>query len=145
MAQRIPARLSAAAGRKFGLTVGIAFLVFAAALWWRAGRGLPSSSVLIWNWRRLLSASFATVGVVLTLAGLVIPTRLGPAERAWMGLAHAISKVTTPVFMAVVYFLVLLPIGLIMRMLGRNPLKHGTGGSAWIVRDVRRGDLRRQF
>ena len=40
-----------------------------------------------------------------------------------MGLAHAISKVTTPIFMGVVYFVVITPIGFIRRRaFGSNPL-----------------------
>ena len=50
------------------------------------------------------------LGGALALAGLVVPRDLGPVERAWMGLAHPISKVTTPIFMGVMYFLVLTPI-----------------------------------
>ena len=38
-------------------------------------------------------------GAARASAALVVPTQLGPVERAWMGLAHAISKVTTPIFM----------------------------------------------
>src|SRR5258707_6130820 len=39
------------------------------------------------------------VGGTLVIAALLVPTWLGPIERAWMGLAHLISKVTTPIFM----------------------------------------------
>ena len=49
---------------------------------------------------------------------------LGPVERAWMGLAHAISKVTTPIVMGVMYLLVLTPVGLLRRRFGGNPLVH---------------------
>lgn len=109
MAERVPARLSAAAGRKFGLTLGIAFLVFGGVFLWR---GKPVRA----------EVAFA-IGVVLVSTGLVAPTRLGPVERAWMGLAHLISKVTTPIFMGVVYFLVVTPIGLVRRGFGGTPLR----------------------
>ena len=39
-----------------------------------------------------------------------------------MGLAHVISKVTTPIVMGVMYFLVLTPVGLLRRAFGRNPM-----------------------
>ena len=104
MAKRIPARLTAAAGRKFGLTVGIAFLAIGALLVWRA---------------KPLRADVAfALGALLVLAGLTVPTQLGPVERAWMRLAHLISKVTTPIFMGVVYFLVITPLGLLRRAFG---------------------------
>jgi len=110
LATGIPARLSTAEGRKFGLTVGGAFLAITAILWWRGRHGVAPYT--------------GALGTLLILAGLLIPTLLGPVNRAWMGLAHLISKVTTPIFMGVVYFVVLTPIGLGMRLAGRRPLVH---------------------
>lgn len=134
MASAIPARLSTAEGRKFGLTVGAAFLALAALLWWREKPAAPA---------------FGAVGVLLALAGAVIPTLLGPLQRAWMGLAHLISKVTTPIFMGVVYFVVLTPIGLLRRALGHNSLiTRELRGSYWVARGNEgpsRSDMERQF
>jgi hypothetical protein len=100
-------------GRRFGLTVGGAFLVFAAIAWWR---GHPTVSMVL-----------ATPGVLLAAAGLLLPGQLGPVERGWMALAMAISKVTTPIVMGIMYLLVLTPIGLIRRGVGANPLVHVPG------------------
>jgi hypothetical protein len=126
--------LSPKEGRKFGLTVGAAFLVLAAVLWWR-GRGLAP-------W-------LGGLGAALALAGLLIPAHLGPVQRAWMGLAHLLSKVTTPIFMSVVYFLVLAPIGVVMRAAGRNPMAVKVrGDSFWFLRDEApesRSSMERQF
>lgn len=135
MAGRVPARLTAAEGRRFGLTVGGAFLVFAAIGWWRGGG--------------VFTNVFAAVGGALAAAGLVVPTHLGPVERAWMGLAHAISKVTTPIVMGIMYLLVLTPIGILRRTLGGNPLDHPvTAGGYWKARPEgkrRSSSLERQF
>ena len=117
MATGIPARLSPAEGRKFGLTVGGAFLVITAILWWRGRMGVVPY--------------FGALGVLLVAAGLLVPTLLGPVNRAWMGLAHLISKVTTPIFMGVVYFVVLTPIGLGMRLAGRRPMVHAVGDKGY--------------
>ena len=148
MAQRVSARLTAREGRSFGLTVGAAFLVLAVLLWWRAQGSLSGVLVppAVLQWRHILSVLFALVGVSLALAGLALPTHLGGTQRAWMALAHAISKVTTPIFMGAVYFLVLTPTALVMRLLGRNPLVSARpGSSAWIPRAQRTSDLERQF
>jgi hypothetical protein len=110
MAERIPARLTPQQGRRFGLTVGGAFLVFAAIAWWRSN---PTLSIV-----------FGALGGTLALAALAIPTHLGPVERAWMALAHAISKVTTPIVMGVMYLGVLFPVGVLRRGFGGNPLVH---------------------
>lgn len=119
MENRVPARLSAAEGRKFGLTVGGAFLVLAALIWWR---GRHPGAVPV----------FGVLGGLLAAAGLLVPTLLGPVNRAWMGLAHLMSKVTTPIFMGVVYFVVITPIGLGMRLFGRRPMVHReANGGFW--------------
>ncbi len=135
MAGRVPARLTAAEGRKFGLTVGAAFLVLAALMWWRD--------------HQALLISFLAIGLFLVAGGTVAPTRLGPLFRAWMALAHALSKVTTPIFMGVVYFLVLTPVALAIRAIGRNPLRREErDGSFWVDRALdrhRRGSMHHQF
>ena len=135
MATGIPARLSVAEGRRFALTVGGAFLVLAAIAWWRG--------------RLAQLAVFATIGVLLVLAGLVVPTRLGPLLRSWMALAHGLSRITTPLFLGVIFFLLLTPVGWLMRLFGRRPLARGTAApSFWVGRpaDARqRADMQHQF
>jgi hypothetical protein len=91
---------------------------------------------------------FGSVGSALILSGLIVPTYLGPIERAWMALAHAISKVTTPIVMSVLYFLVLTPVGLIRRAAAGNSLVHQAAGSGfWRQRQAgsRRSSMERQF
>jgi hypothetical protein len=132
LADRIPARLTAAQGRKFGLTVGIAFLVLAGISYWR-GHYYPP---------RVLGG----LGAVMALAGLLVPTYLGPVERGWMGFAHLLSKVTTPIFMGIVYYLVITPIALLMRLFGKNPLASPPASTTrWIVRTETRSNLENQF
>lgn len=134
MATGLPARLTSAQGRRFGLTVGAAFLLFAGISWWR---GHPTSTTVL-----------GALGGGLVLAGLVIPTYLGPVERAWMKLAHVISKVTTPIVMGVMYLVVLTPVGLLRRALGGNPMvhrQHETGYWKTRPEGQRSGNLTRQF
>ncbi len=132
MAHTVPARLTTAEGRRFGLTVGLAFLVIAALMKWR---GLSS-----------LAVAFAILGALLGAGGLSLPRHLGPVQRGWMALALAISKVTTPVVMGLVYFVVITPIGVLRRAFGHNSLKPRANGTLWIPRgSEKRGDLTRQF
>ena len=122
LAERIPARLTPAEGRKFGLTVGLAFSVLAGLSWWRGHDTAP--------------LVLGALGGTLILAGIVIPGHLGPVYRAWMRFGLLLSKVTTPIFMGLVYFVVLTPMGLLMRLLGRNPLvQERVEDSFWVKRD----------
>jgi len=134
LARRVSTRLSASEGRKFGLTVGGAFLVITGIQWWRD--------------HPMVMPVTGTLGGLLVLAGLAIPSHLGPVMDAWMALAHAISKVTTPIFMGVLYFIVLLPAGAIMRLVGKHPLDHEDGARGyWVLRDQdeQLHDMERQF
>ncbi len=108
MENGIPARLTPSEGRKFGLLVGGAFLV-AGALMWRRGH-LTAAGVS------------ALLGAALVIGGLASPARLGPVYRAWMGVALAISKVTTPIVMAAMWYLVITPAGYLVRWFGHRPL-----------------------
>jgi hypothetical protein len=135
LAARVPARLSSSEGRKFGLTVGAAFLALGAVFWWRGHVYQAGAAGLL--------------GAALSLAGLLVPGRLGPTYGAWMRLAAALSAVTTPVFMAVIYFGVLTPVGFMVRLLRGNPLvRPRSGASFWVPREGaarRRSDMERQF
>lgn len=135
MATGIPARLSAREGRRFAWTVGAAFLVLAALLRWR-------------DVAPLAVAIPTVLGAALGLAGLLAPGSLTGVHRAWMGLARVISRVTTPLFLGLTYFLVITPIGLLRRTLGRHPLVVPLDEDSYFVRRPegrRRGNLERQF
>ena len=134
MAERIPARLTPGEARRFGLVVGAAFLVLAALVWWR---GRPVTSRVFWG-----------LGAALIACGIVLPRALVPVHRVWMGMALAISKVTTPILLGAIYFLIISPIGLIRRVFGRDGLKpKQTSGGFWVPRSSgpQPSDMKRQF
>ena len=129
----VSARLTAREGRRFAFTVGIAFLVLGAISAWR-GHHLPPR--ILW-----------ALGGALLAAGVVIPGRLSGVHRSWMALGHAISKVTAPIVVGAVYFLVVTPIGGLLRLFGRNPLQHREqDGGFWMpASSDGRSDLETQF
>ena len=135
LAKQIPTRLSRDEGRKFGLQVGAAFLVLAALGWWRG--------------KHLTAEWLGGIGALLIVGGLIAPSLLSPVFKVWMQLAHALSKVTTPIFMGVIYYLVLTPTGLLLRLVGRDPLRpRVVDGSLWSTRDAetaKPGRMERQF
>ena len=119
--------------RKFGITVGLAFMALAGFVFWR-----ESESVL---WK-----VFGVAGAALLLAGLIIPAQLQAVYRGWMKFALLLSKVTTPIFMGIVYFGLFLFTGLIRRAMGKNAMEtREQNGSYWSTREIRRANLERQF
>lgn len=134
LARGISARLTPAEGRRFGLLVGGAFLLLGVLLWWRT---------------HVTAASVALVlASALIVGGLAAPARLGPVYRGWMALAVAISKVTTPVLMGAIFFLVITPAGLLVRLFGHRPLSPPRGAATnWQSRSAEpgRGAMDHQF
>src|SRR6266496_4909377 len=114
-------RLTASEGRRFAWTLAGAFAVLSGIAWSRA--------------RERVSLVLAALAAIFFLAGLIAPTRLGPVERAWMAVARALSRVTTPLFMGIVYFVVLTPIGLFRRAVTKHTLSPSRSAKTfWIDR-----------
>jgi hypothetical protein len=101
-AEEVTRRNQVREGRIFALTVAGGFLALA-FLAMRRGRDSVEDAAL----------AFSAVGV---LAALLIPGRLGPARRAWMKLGEAIGYVTTPLIMAILYYVVVTPIAIVRRL-----------------------------
>ncbi|HUI10336.1 MAG TPA: SxtJ family membrane protein [Bacteroidota bacterium] len=59
-------------------------------------------------------------GALFTIAGLAAYPLLRPVYRAWMKFAFALAWVNTRVLLGVFFYLVLTPVGLLMRLLGRD-------------------------
>jgi hypothetical protein len=98
------------AEREFGLIVGSVFVLL--SLWWLY-RGKFATAAYV------LSAA----GSALVLFGLVFPRLLTVPRRFWMKLAEGMSFISSRIILAVVFFLVLTPIGLVKRAMGWDPLQ----------------------
>ncbi|MBE7560873.1 hypothetical protein HS125_18750 [bacterium] len=100
----------------FGKVVGGAFVVLGAVLlfWHRADRE---------SLRFLLGEVFVVIGVALVICGLVAPMLLRPVEKAWWALALALNIVVSRVLLSLFFYLVMFPIGFIMRLVGRDPME----------------------
>src|ERR1044071_258847 len=102
------------AEREFGLIVGGVFVLL--GLWWLyRGKFVTAAYVL------------SAAGSALVLCGLVFPRLLIVPRRFWMKLAEGMSYVSRRVILAIFFFLVLTPIGLIKRAMGWDPLQRRSG------------------
>ena len=91
--------------RSFGLLVGLVVALIGGWMLWK-GHGFI-----------LLCA-----GPILMFLGLVVPRWLKWLYVPWMTLAFALGFVMTRVLLTILFFVVITPVGLIMRMTGRDPL-----------------------
>jgi len=109
--------------RSFGLVMA-AFFALVAVL--PALRG-PISSIR-W-WAAALAAAF------LALA-LLWSEGLRPLNRLWLKLGLLLSKIISPIVLALLFCAIVTPVGLLMRALGKDPLRLRRQGAAsyWILR-----------
>ena len=69
---------------------------------------------------------------------VVRPSLLAGLNRMWMGLGSLMNRVTIPLVMAFLYYGVVTPIALIMRIAHKDPLRlwfDAKAGTYWIQRD----------
>ncbi len=110
MASHLIPELDAKGLRSFGVTTGVIIVVlFALFFPWLLEVGIP-------RWPFIL-------GGILAVWGLVHPTSLRPVYVNWMKFGLLLSKVTTPIVMGIVFYGVVMPMGLLMRLFGKDPMR----------------------
>ncbi len=119
--------LSVPSLRRFGFAVGGVFLLLALLL------ALAGAAPWL---RNLLGAA----GLLLAVSGGAAPQGLKGVYKVWMGAALAIGWVVSRILLAVLFFVVVTPTGLVTRALGKDFL--GIRGerreSYWVKRDPRK-------
>ena len=122
--------------RQFGITIAAALCIVGGWLWWKESQ-----------WYSYL---FPAAAAVLVMA-LLVPRLLRPFQRCWMVLGLCMGLVVSSALMIVLFYLVVTPLGLLMRLRGRDPLKRSFDRDAesyWIPRERGTADKKnyeRQF
>ncbi len=122
--------------KKFGITMGIILSIIGFFLLWKKNNN--------YNYILFLAAAFF-------ITGLILPSILRPIYKAWMALAVVMNFIMTRVIMAVIFYLIVTPIGLIASLTGKKFLDMKIDKSAksyWIVREKTsklKSDYERQF
>ncbi len=93
---------------------------------------------------RLWPIPFAIIFLIL---GLINSKLLNPLNVAWVKFGEILGKIIAPIVMLLVYFLILTPIGLFMRLIGKDllNLKFTKQNSYWINRQKKMGTMKKQF
>lgn len=109
--------------RSFGITLGIAFLIVAGVLYWR---DIPGVAVV------------AGIGGLLFITGLIVPGLLRPLYKPWMALALVLGFIMTRVLLTAIFVFLFIPIGLLMQLFGKDPLRRKLDPDAetyWISKE----------
>jgi hypothetical protein len=78
------------------------------------------------------------LGGVFLLLAFLAPKTLAPFNRLWFRFGLLLHKIVNPLVMALMFFVVIMPIGLLMRLVGKDPLRlrfDREAKSYWIPRD----------
>ena len=111
--------------RKYGLVMFAAFGVISVLLFWR---------------ERPAWVFTAVPSLLFLLFALAFPKALAPVEKFWMKLAAVLGFIMTNILLFLVFVLVIIPTGFILRILGKTPIKKGfsnnsSSSSYWIEVD----------
>ena len=91
-------------------------------------------------WSAIISLSFL-------ILGLLNSKILTPLNRFWYKFGIFLGKIISPLIMGIIFFLVVTPIGLIMRLFGKDllNLKYNTNKSYWIEKNGPKSKMKNQF
>ena len=118
--------------KSFGILFFIIFFIY--GIW----PIFNSNGIRIWS---------LVIAVVFFILVLFNSKLLVPLNRMWLKFGELLGKIISPIVMAFVYFFVITPIAIIIRLLGKDLLKvkFNTRSSYWISRDKNIGSMKKQF
>lgn len=115
--------VKASSNRAFGWVFAIAFLVI--AVW-----PLVSGGAVRW-WALPVSGVFA-------LVTLIAPALLTGPNKLWQRLGMLLHRIVSPIMLGIMFYLVVTPMGMLMRAFARRPLRlrrEAAADTYWVSRD----------
>ena len=118
--------------RSFGIVFFVVFLLIALYPL------INSGEIRIWS---------VIISLIFLLLGLLNSKILTPLNKIWFKFGILLGKIVSPLIMGVIFFLVVTPIGLIMRLLGKDliNLKYNNNKSYWIEKNDPKSKMKNQF
>ena len=118
--------------KSFGILFFIVFLLI--AIW----PVLESGSIRLWS---------ILISLIFFILGIINSKILTPLKKGWIKLGEILGKVIAPIVMGFIYFIIITPIGILMRLLGKDLLniKYNKNKSYWIKRTKNISTMKRQF
>ena len=120
--------------RSFGLLFFVVFLVIS---FWPLTKKSEINLYLI------------SIALIFLVLGLQNSKILSPLNKAWIKLGEILGRIVAPVVMAIVYFIILTPISLLVRLFGKDLIgmkfSNDIKKSYWIKRKKNLGSMNKQF
>ena len=118
--------------RSFGILFFIVFLLI--ALW----PVKDSESIRVWS---------MIISLLFLILGIINSKFLTPLKKGWIKLGEILGKFIAPIVMGFIYFVIITPIGILLRLFGKDLLniKFNTNKSYWIKRAKDINTMKRQF
>ena len=99
---------------------------------------LNNESIRIWA---------LVISLLFLILGILNSTVLTPLNLIWFKFGIFLSKIISPLVMGIIFFLVVTPIGLILRLCGKDVLnlKKNKKETYWINKPTTKNDMKKQF
>ena len=126
-------KIKISSNRNFGLVFFVVFLII--ALW-------PlkyEEDIRLWS---------LVLSVIFFILGVLNSKLLTPLNKLWFKFGLFLGSIISPIVMGIVYFIVVTPIGIVMRLLGKDLLKTSKAkqpSTYWIKRDKQKSSMKKQF
>ena len=118
--------------RSFGILFFVVFLLVAIYPL------IHNGEIRIWS---------AIISSIFLILGLLESKILTPFNKLWFRFGIFLGKIISPLIMGIIFFLVVTPIGLVMRLFGKDVLnlKYNKNQSYWIEKNGTKSKMKNQF
>ena len=118
--------------RSFGILFSI---VFAIITFWPIISGNP---LRFWS---------LPISIIFLVLGLLNSKLLNPLNVVWVKFGELLGRIIAPIVMAIIYFIIITPIGLFMRLIRKDllNLKFSKANTYWIKREKKISSMKKQF
>ena len=118
--------------RSFGIVFFVVFLLIALYPL------IHNEEIRIWS---------LIISLIFLILGLINSRILNPLNKIWFKFGILLGKVVSPIIMGIIFFLVVTPIGFIMRILGKDllNLKFNSNKPYWIEKKDPKSSMKKQF
>ena len=125
-------KIKIGSNKSFGIVFFVVFLIVALYPL------VNSKDIRIWS---------LVISVIFLFLGLINSRLLTPLNKLWFKFGIFLGKIFSPIIMGIIFFLVVTPIGFIMRFLGKDliNLKYNNNKSYWIEKNEPKSKMKNQF